>query len=83
MGEGRLKPHQSLNIGVFNVRRCSTNEEKKGEIGDMFLRLRVDVYALSETKLKGRGEVMFGEVAGRMSGVEGGRVREGVALLLS
>ena len=48
-----------------------------------FLRLRVDVYALSETKLKGRGDVMFGEVAGRMSGVVGGRVREGVALLLS
>ena len=34
---------------------------------------------LSETKLKGKGEVMFGEVVG----VAVGRAREGVALLLS
>ena len=35
-GEGRVKPPQSLNICVFNVRGCSTNEAKKGEIGKMF-----------------------------------------------
>ena len=35
------------------------------------------------TKLKWKGEVMFGEVVGRVSGVVGGRAREGVALLLS
>ena len=35
----------------------------------MFLRRRFGVCALSETKLKGKGEVMFGEVVGRMSGV--------------
>ena len=34
--------------------------------------------ALSETKLNGKGEVV-----GRVSGVAGGRAREGVALLLS
>ena len=34
--EGRVKPPQSLHIGVFNVRGCSTNEAKKGEIGKMF-----------------------------------------------
>ena len=39
--------------------------------------------ALSETKLKGKGEVMFGEVVGRVSGVAVGRARDGVALLLS
>ena len=39
--------------------------------------------ALSETKLKGKGEEMFGEVVGRESGVAGGRAMEGVALLLS
>ena len=43
---------------------CSTNEAKKGEIGKMFLRRRFDVCALSETKLKGKGEVV-----GRVSGV--------------
>ena len=36
-----------------------------------------------ETKMKGKGEVAFGEVTGRVSGVERGRAREGVALLLS
>ena len=55
------------------------NEEKKGEIGEMFLRRRLDVCALSETKLKGKGEVMFGEVVGRVSGVAVGRAREGMA----
>ena len=49
----------------------------------MFLRRRFDVCTRSETKLKGEGEVMFGEVVGRVSGVTGGRAREGVALLLS
>ena len=39
--------------------------------------------ALSETKLKGKGEVIFGEVVSRVSGIVGGRAREGVALLLS
>ena len=36
--------------------------------------------ALSETKLKGKGEVMFGEVVGRVSGVAVGRAREVLAL---
>ena len=49
----------------------------------MFLRRRFDVSALSETKLKGKGEVMFGEVMGRVSGVAVRGAREGVALLLS
>ena len=30
----------------------------------MFLTRRFDVCALSDTELKGKGEVMFGEVAG-------------------
>ena len=55
------------------------NEVKKGEIGKMFLRPRFDVCALSETKLKGKGEVMLGEVVGRVSGGVVGRTREVVA----
>ena len=65
------------------MRGCSTNEVKKGEIGKMFLRRRFDVCALSETKLKEKDEVIFGKVVGRVSGVAGGRAREGVALVLS
>ena len=37
----------------------------------------------SEAKLKRRGEVMFGEAVGRLSGVTRGRAREGVTLLLN
>ena len=44
----------------------------------MFLMRRFDVCDLSETKVKGKGEMV-----GRVSGVAGGRAREGVALLLS
>ena len=29
-GEGNVKHPQSVNIGAFNVRGCSTNEVKKG-----------------------------------------------------
>ena len=83
-GRGEGKAPQSLNISVFNVRGCNTNEVKKGEIGKKFLRRRrLGVCALSETKLKGKDEVMFGEVVGRVSEVAARRAREGVALLLS
>ena len=51
------------------------NEVKKGEVGKIFLRRRFDVCALSDTKLKGKGEIMFGEVVGRVSGVAGRRAR--------
>ena len=41
-----------------------------------------DVYVLVCSMLKGRDEVLFGELVGRMSGVRGGRAREGTTLLL-
>ena len=70
-------------MGCLNVSGCSTIESKRCEIGCMFGRRGMDVLALCETKMKGKGEVAFGEVTGRVSGVERGRAREGVALLLS
>ena len=83
-GEWRVKPPQSQNIGVFKVHGFSTIKVKEGEISKRILRRMLDVFALSVTKLKGKGEVIFGEVVGRVSGgVEGGRAREGVGLLLS
>ena len=82
-GKGRAKPSQSVNIVIFNVRGCSTNEVKKGEICKMFLRRKLDACAVSETKLKGKCEVAFGDVDGRVSGVQGGRSKERVDLLLS
>ena len=56
---------------------------KRCEIGSLCKRRMLDVFALNETKLKGRGEMMFGDVIGRVSGVSAGRAREGVALLVS
>ena len=38
-GEG--KAPQSLNIGVFNVHGCNTNEVKKGEIGKLVFEAHV------------------------------------------
>ena len=43
----------------------------------------MDVMALNETKMKGKGEVVFSKMKGRISGITGGRAREGVAILLS
>ena len=80
---GRLTSPRTLVVGSLNVRGCSSIESKRSEIGCMFGRRGMDVLTLCETKMKGKGEVAFGEVTGRVSGVERGRAREGVALLLS
>ena len=82
-GEGRRSLPRTLVLGSLNVRGCSTDEDKREVIGRMFERRRMDVLALSETKLRGKGEIEFGSVSGRKSGVVRGRAREGVALLVS
>ena len=69
-------------MGLVNVRGCSSIESKRCETGCMFGRRGMDVLALCETKMKGK-QVVFGEVTGIVPGVERGRAREGVALLLS
>ena len=74
---------RTLVMGCMNVRGCSTIESKRWEIGELFISRRMDVLALNETKMKGKGEVDFGRMKGRVSGVMGGRAREGVAILLS
>ena len=50
--------------------------EKKGKISKMFLRPKLDVCALSETKLKGKVEVTFGEVVWRARECVSGAVTE-------
>ena len=80
---GRLTSPRTLVVGSLNVRGCSTIESKKCKIGCMFGKRGMVVLALCEMKMKGKGEVAFGQVTGRVSGVERGRAREGVALLLS
>ncbi|XP_071529497.1 craniofacial development protein 2-like [Panulirus ornatus] len=79
---GSDHPPRRLRVGCLNV--CGCNQDvKKGEIGSMFEERNLDVLALSETKLKGKGEEWFGNVWGVKSGVsERTRAREGVAILL-
>ena len=67
----------------MNVRGCSTSESKRCEIGDMFENRSMDVLALGGTKMKGKGEVDFGKIKGRISGVVEGRAGEGVGMLLN
>ena len=60
------------------------NDPVKREcVGRMFVERKLGVLVLSETKLRGRGEVAFGSVAGRTSGVDGGAAREGVCIIVS
>ncbi len=68
--------------GSLNVHGCSMNEDKREEIGRLFEK-RLDVLALSETKMKGKGETVFVNVCGRRLGVKRGRAKEGVTLLVS
>ena len=59
------------------------NDPHKREcVGRMFVERGLDVLVLSETKLKGKGEVSFGEVVGRVSGVDSGSAREGVCIIV-
>ena len=81
-GEGGRGPSRTLRIGALNVRGCN-DPRKREEIGRLFERRELDVLAMSETKLRGRGEVMFGSVTGRMSGVNVREsAREDVAIIL-
>ena len=75
-----------ISVGSLNVCGCSSlgTEWKREEIGRLFESRGMDVLALSETKMKGRGEVMFGNVSGRKSGLLNVRANasEGVALIV-
>ena len=68
---GRLTSPRTLVVGSLNVRGCSSIESKRCEIGCMFGRRRMDVLAVCETKMKGKGEVVFGEVTGSVWGRKG------------
>ena len=55
------------------------HETRWNNIGSVVIGRKLDVLALSETKVKRTGECIFG----RVSGVVNGRASEGVGLLLS
>ena len=73
---------RSLIVGTLNVRGCGVNE-KKCMIVDMFKERKMDVLALSETKVKGKGECEWEGERVIVSGVdERCRAREGVAVMI-
>ena len=49
----------TLKIGSLHVCACNTFEGKREEIDRMFVEQKFDILALSETKLKGKGECEF------------------------
>ena len=55
---------------------CSSNEVKNGDVNKMLLRRELDVCALSKTNIKGKGDLMFGDVVCRVSGVGRARASE-------
>ena len=65
---------------------CSSRgtEWKREEIGRLFESRRMDVLALCETKMLGRGEVVFGNVSGRKSGLMNvdANASQGVAMIV-
>ena len=72
-----------VKVGCLNVRGLN-GEGKREEVGVLFEERGFDLLALSETKLKGDGEMMFGKYKGVISGVkEEVRAREGVAIIIS
>ena len=56
---GRVMPPLSPNIAGFNMCECLMNEEKKGYISKMNLRIKLDVCSLSDRKMKRRCKVML------------------------
>ena len=69
-------------VGVWNVRGIG-EDEKREEVVNVFKEGRFDMLALNETKLRGKGEFEWGGVKGVRSGVDAGRAKEGVAMMMN
>ena len=79
----KIGKRKLLNLGVLNVRGCGT-DEKKCMVVDVFKERKLDILALSETKVKGSGLREWEGQRVIVSGVnERCRAREGVAVILS
>ena len=71
-----------LRVGFLNVRGMVA-EVKRKEVEEMCKERNLNVLALNETKLKGKGEMVLGNFKGYYSGVSMRvRGREGVALVM-
>src|SRR6201990_2982289 len=79
---GRNGSSEVLKVGTLNVRGVN-KEEKKEEVVVVMEESRLDILALTETKLKGEGDLAFGKYRGLYAEVnERVRAREGVAIVM-
>src|ERR1700755_3177614 len=79
---GRKGGAEVLKVGTLNVRGVN-KEEKREEVGVVMEERKLDILALTETKLKGEGDLAFGKYKGMYAGVnERVRAREGVAIVM-
>ena len=65
------------------MRGYGTDELKREVIRKMSVKHELDVFPMSETEMKSKGERKFVPVLGRVSGVDDGRGSDGVGLLSS
>ena len=80
---GRFRRNFVNGLGTWNVRGINETT-KREEMVDILKTGKFDLLALTETKLKGIGEVSWVEINGIIFGVEEvKRAREGVSVLLS
>ena len=81
---GRDRNHSALdNISRFGCWNVRTMNGRKQELVEEMRRCRLEVLGVSEAKVRGNGVRMFGDTTCVYSGVQGGRAKAGVAILLS
>ena len=81
---GRDRNHSTLDnisrFGCWNVRTMNGREQ---ELVEKMKRCRLEVLGVSEAKVRGNGVRMIGDTTCVYSGVQGGRAKAGVVILLS
>ena len=80
---GRDRNHSALdNISRFGFWIVRTMNGREQELVEEMKRCRLEVLGVSEAKVRGNGVRMFGDTTCVYSGVQGGRAKAGVSVLV-
>ena len=79
MNGNRSMVWEQLRFGAWNIR---TMRGRERELVEEMKKYRLEMLGVSETKARGNGEKAIGDVSCVFSGVQAGRARAGVAVLL-
>ena len=71
---------EQLRFGAWNIRTMSGREV---ELVEEMKKYRLEMLGVSEAKVRGKGEKAIGDVRCVFLGIQDGRARTGVAILLS